>query len=222
FYSTTADLSDPAVTSVEELAEAQQHFFVPTRLADPFNHSSLVEFDTDDLLPIKTEDAVQNQVHAVHDYRVLQPKQVIDPNGNRSEVAFDALSLVVGTSIMGKATGTVEGDSFDNFTIDLAPQQISEYFDAANPRPLAIEHLGTATTRVIYDLAHVPACAASIARETHVADLGENEETRVHLSFVYSDAFGREAQTKIQADPGPLEPNDPDSAPLNPRWVGTG
>ena len=44
----------------------------------------------------------------------------------------------------------------------------------------------------------------------------------MQLSFVYSDGFGREAQTKIQAEPGPLDPNDPASPLLNPRWVGTG
>ena len=112
---------------------------------------------------------------------------------------------------MGKAAGPVEGDSFGTFTADLTPQQIEDFFDAANPRPLAIAHLGTATTRIIYDLDRVPACAASIARETHVSDLGPGEQTKVQLSFVYSDGFGREAQTKIQAEPGPLDPNDPAS-----------
>ncbi len=42
------------------------------------------------------------------------------------------------------------------------------------------------------------------------------------MSFVYSDGFGREAQTKIQAEPGPLDPNIANSPALNPRWVGTG
>ncbi len=39
---------------------------------------------------------------ATYDYRVLQPRLVTDPNGNRSEVAFDALGMVVGTAVMGK------------------------------------------------------------------------------------------------------------------------
>ena len=41
-----------------------------------------------------------------HDYRVLQPFRVTDPNGNRAEVAFDTLGLVAGTAVMGKATET--------------------------------------------------------------------------------------------------------------------
>src|SRR5204862_4062390 len=121
------------------------------------------------------------------------------------------LGLVVGTAVMGKAAGPVEGDSLAGFTPDLTPKQIGDYFDAANPRPLALAHLGPATTRIVYDLARVPACAASITRETHVSDLAAAEVARVQLNFVYSDGFGRLAQTKAQAEPGPLDPNDPAS-----------
>jgi hypothetical protein len=42
------------------------------------------------------------------------------------------------------------------------------------------------------------------------------------LSFVYSDGFGREAQTKVPAEPGLLDLNDAGSPTLNPRWAGTG
>ncbi len=222
FFSTTANVSDPADTASAELTEARQHFFSPRKFVDPFAQSRTVDYDAHDLLAIRTLDSLQNAVTAHHDYRVLQPQQMKDPNGNGSEAAFDAHGFVVGTAMMGKATGAVEGDSFDNFTTDLTPQQIKDYFDASNPRPLAIEHLGSATTRIIYDLTRVPACAASIARETHVSDLSSGELTKVQLTFVYSDGFGREAQTKIQAEPGPLDLNDPASPMLNPRWVGTG
>src|SRR5206468_3024508 len=99
---------------------------------------------------------------------------------------------------------------------------ITAFFAASNPRPLAISHLGTATTRIIYDLEQIPVCAASIARETHVNDLAPGEHTKVQLHFVYSDGFGREAQTKVQAEPGPRDPGDPNSPILDPRWVGTG
>jgi RHS repeat-associated protein len=222
FYGTTANTANLAATAAAELTEARQHFFAPRTFTDPFEHSSTVDYDTHDLLVVKTEDAVQNTVTALYDYRVLQPRQMTDPNGNRSEVRFDALGMVVGTAVMGKPTGTVEGDAFDTFIPDLTPRQIKEYFDAANPRLLAIAHLGTATSRILYDLDRVPACAASIARETHVSDVTQGTQTRVQVSFVYSDGFGREAQTKIQAEPGPLAPHDPASPSLNPRWVGTG
>jgi RHS repeat-associated protein len=222
FYNTTADAANPAAAAAAEIAEARQHFFLPRKFTDPFDHSSTVDYDPHDLLVVETEDAAQNTVTALHDYRMLQPRQITDPNGNRSEARFDALGMVVGAAVTGKAAGPVEGDLFGSFTTDLTPQEVKDYFDAANPRPLAIAHLGTATTRIIYDLERVPACAATIARETHVSDLGPGGQTKVQLNFVYSDGFGREAQMKTQAEPGPLNPNDPASPVLDPRWVGAG
>ena len=205
----------------QESSFARTHFFLPHRFQDPFGNSTVVSYDGKYvLLLVSTRDAVGNEVIADSDYRVLQPHSVTDPNGNRTEVRFDALGMVVGAAVMGRSSENV-GDSFATFTADLAQSVIQGYFDAANPRPLAINHLGTATTRIIYDLDRVPVCAASIARETHVSDL-QGKPTKVQLSFVYSDGFGREAQTKVQAEPGPLDPNDPKSLILDPRWVGTG
>ena len=218
FYSPTSGDAPP-----QELAFAREHFFLPHRFQDPFGNTTVVTYDDKYKLLIEsTCDAVDNMMKADNDYRVLQPRLITDPNGNRSEVSFDVLGMVVGTAVMGKAAGIVEGDSFDTFTVNLTAQEIKDFFDAPNPRSLAIDHLGTATTRIIYDLERVPVCAASIARETHVSDLAQGEATQVQLSFVYSDGFGREAQTKIQAEPGPLDPGDPDSSNLDPRWVGTG
>jgi RHS repeat-associated protein len=223
FYSKTAESANPAATAQAELTEARQHFFLQRKFADPFNKNRTVDYDPYDLAAIKTEDALQNIVTALHDYRVLHPYRMTDPNGNRSEVRFDALGMVVGTAVMGKDSVPVpEGDSFDDFNADLTPQQIKDYFDAANPRTLAIAHLGTATTRIIYDIDRVPGCASSIARETHVSDLEQGEQSKVHLSFLYADGAGREAQTKVQAEPGPLELDDPSAPTLDPRWVGTG
>jgi hypothetical protein len=171
-----------------------------------------------------TRDAVGNETTAKHDYRVLQPKMITDPNGNRREARFDVLGMLAGTALCGKdtAAGQLEGDSFDTFTTDLTTAQIREFFDSADPSPLAITHLGTATTRILYDLEGVPVCAASIARETHVSDIAPGIKTKVQLHFVYSDGFGREAQTKVQAEPGPLDLSDPNSPIATPRWVGHG
>ena len=139
----------------------------------------------------------------MHDYRVLRPRLITDPNGNRAEARFDALGMLAGTAVRGKATGPVEGDSFDTFTADLTPTGIAAFFDSTSPAPLASTYLGTATTRILYDLERVPVCATSIIRETHVSDLAPGAQTKVQLRFAYSDGFGREAQSKAQAEPGP-------------------
>ena len=220
----------PADTPAQELLEAQAHFFLPRQYRDPFGHSSFVDYDVHDLLVTKTEDAVQNTAQAELDYRVLQPRLITDANGNRSQVAFDALGLVVGTAVMGKATEQ-QGDRLDSiFEIDLEPAEIQAFFDAASDataqQPTAAALLGAATTRIVYDLGRFvrlgqPAFAATLARETHVSDLGPSDDPRVQVGFSYSDGFGREIQKKIQAEPGPLSGLESDTT-VSPRWVGNG
>jgi RHS repeat-associated protein len=213
---------NPGDSAPQELAFATAHFFLPHRFQDPFGNNTVVAYDSYNLLLVSTRDAVGNENLADYDYRVLQPKMMADPNDNHMEAQFDALGMLAGTAVSGKALpdGRIEGDSFNTFTPDLTPKEIAEFFDAPDPGQLAIDHLGTATTRILYDLERVPVCAASIAREAHVSDLPAG--TKVQLHFVYSDGFGREAQTKVQAGPGPRDPGDPNSPLFDPRWVGTG
>jgi hypothetical protein len=212
----------PTDTAAQELDFARAHFFLPHRYVDPFGANSIVAYDKYDLAVATTTDAVGNVTTAVTDYRVLQTTVVTDPNGNRAQALFDALGMLAGTAVQGKAAGPVEGDSFDNFTTDLSPAQIAAFFDATDPRALAVSYLGTATTRIVYDLDRAPVCAAAIARETRVGALAPGQQTQLQMHFVYSDGFGREAQTKVPAEPGPLEFTDPNAPIQNPRWVGTG
>ena len=93
-----------------EKAEAQQHFFLPRRFVDPFGNAASVDYDADDLLIVKTTDAVRTRVTATNDYRVLAPALMTDPNGNRAAAAFDVLGMVAGTAVMGKTTENL-GDS---------------------------------------------------------------------------------------------------------------
>ena len=214
---------NPDDSARQELTFAQAHFFLPHRFQDPFGNATIVAYDgKNNLSVVFTRDAIGNETTAELDYRVLQTRLVTDPNGNRTEARFDARGMLAGTALRGKAKGPIEGDSFDDFVTDLTPAEITEFFDSPDPRALANSHLGTATTRILYDLQRVAICATSIARETHVSALAPGQQTKVQLHFVYSDGFGRVAQTKVQAEPGPLDPSDPNSPVLNPRWVGTG
>ena len=137
-------------------------------------------------------------------YRVLQPELVTDPNGNRSEVRFDALGMVVGTAVMGKSTEPLLGDSLEGFQADLTLDEVRQFI--ANPEDKARALLKGASTRVVYDLDRFKRCgqapfAATLAREIHVHDPG-GDRSPIQVSFTYSDGFGREMQTKIQAEPG--------------------
>jgi hypothetical protein len=211
----------------QERDHAIKHFFVPRRYRDPFHTDevsteSLVTYDRYDLLMLETRDALDNRVIAGerdaagnltvqgNDYRVLQPWLTMDPNRNRSQVAFDALGMVVGSAVMGKP-GENLGDTLDGFDPHLTEAAILDHL--ANP--LADPHviLSNATTRLVYDLLAYhrtrdhsgpqPSTVYTLARETHSSALKAGERTRIHHSFSYSDGFGREIQQKVQAEPRP-------------------
>ena len=123
-------------------------------------------------------DAAGNIIQAGTDYRVLQPRLVMDPNGNTSQVAFDTLGLVVGSAINGKPLpAPVEGDSLDGFVADLTEAELLDHL--ANPlaNPQAI--LGRATARMLYDVFAYyrtrathnpqPGCVYALTRETQTA-----------------------------------------------------
>ncbi len=205
----------------QDIEFARNHFFLQQGSCDPFGAINRTIYDDLDLMLTSVEDPAGNIVSAFNNYRVLLPEMVTDPNGNRTEVRFDILGMVAGTAAMGKADKD-EGDSFVNFIADLPEEQTREFFRSEKPHGLAIGLLGTATSRFIYDLEHFPPCAASIAREKHTSDLQEEEKSIVHLSFLYSDGFGRESQTKVQAEPGPLDPDNKGSPVADQRWTGTG
>ncbi len=205
--------------AVQELAFAEQQFFLPLRFRDPFGQTARVEYDAHDLLKVRTADALSNHVIAVNDYRILTPAQVTDPNGNRSAVAFDVLGRVSGRAVMGKESESL-GDSLAGFHAQLTPAQIEAFFD--DPRgPIATELLAGATSRILHDEARFhrhgeAACVATIVRETHASDLGEGEETAVRVVIAYSDGLGRSVQTKVQAEPGPVEEG---GEIADPRWA---
>ena len=226
-----------ADTPQQEQAEAQSHFFLPRRFQDPFGNSSSVTYDTHDLFLSQIRDALQNTVTATNNYRVLQPEHMTDPNGNRSHVAFDTLGMVVGTAVMGKDSENL-GDSLANFEADLDDATLNQHINdplnlnSGNPANDPHELLKQATNRVVYDLFAYhrtkngadpkPAVVYSLVRETHQADLAQNERTKIQHSFSYSDGFGREIQGKVQAEPGPLDLKDQNSPAVDPRWVGSG
>lgn len=251
---------DSGDSSAQELTEAATHFFIPRRYQDPFGIDSFVEYDRYDLLVQETRDALDNRVTAGEreqvmpngsilpkkngiDYRALQPCLMMDANRNRTEVAFDAMGMVVGTSVMGKPEENL-GDSLEGFNPDLDEDVALDHL--ANPLmdPNAI--LSRASTRLVYDLfAYLrtkdrqnphPVVVYTMARETHDSDLEDGQHSKIQHSFTYSDGFGREIQKKIQAEKGKVPQRDdkggikvgPDNQPemseeeVSPRWVGSG
>jgi RHS repeat-associated protein len=257
---------DSADTPPQELAFARQRFFLPYCYRDPFHTPAVstetfVRYDAYDLLVQETLDPLGNRVtvgerdvdptqplvQPGQDYRVLQPALLMDPNRNRTEVAFDALGMVVATAVMGKPEEIpVPGDRLAaTFQADLTQAETDQFF--TDPKgPPAATLLGDATTRILYDLTRYwrepdpskkpPTFAATLARETHASEPVPAGGLRIRASFSYSDSFGREIQKKIQAEPGRVPQRDIDgkiivgsdgqpemtSSEVSPRWVGSG
>jgi len=229
---------DPAHTTAQELAHARAHFFRPGRFTDPFGHLTAVGYDRYDLLVEEMRDAVGNVVTAGaraadgslvqrgNDYRVLQAWLMSDPNRNRTAVAFDALGMVAASADMGKPEEQL-GDSLDAIESDVDPAVLAAYL----ADPLADPHalLGRATTRYLVDpfaFARTaadphpqPVVVATLARQTHEADLAPDEVTGIQQSLLYCDGLGREIQRKVLVEAGPLAPGGP---VVDPRWAGTG
>ena len=218
FYS-AGDADTPA----QELTAARAHFFVPRRSLDPFGAIARVDYDPYDLLPTTTTDPAGNVSQAQNDYRILSPTLLTDANQNTSGAAFDILGRVTGTMVAGKSG---EGDSLTGFNADLTDAQIAAV--RANPLAGPAALLGNASSRYVYDLfayfrsRNLPTPDApmvySLTRETHVSDLAGGS-TRFQHSFSYSDGLGREAQRKVQAEPGAVSGI---AGVVNPRWTATG
>jgi RHS repeat-associated protein len=236
----------PADTPAQELAYARQHFLLPHRYRDPFHTAavsteSFVTYDAYDLLMEETRDALGNRVtvgernrfdpnlplvRRRQDYRLLQPALAMDPNRNRSEVAFDTLGMVVAMAALGKPEEVpVPGDRITpTLRADLTPSEIDAFLaelDALPARPagpVARALLDDATTRFVYDLTSYrrssdssrksPAVAVTLARETHASEPAPADGLRIQVALAYSDGFGREIQKKAQAEPGPLPVRD--------------
>ena len=233
FYSPREEDSPEA-----ELNFAQRHFFMPLRFRNPFGANTTVTYDRYDLLSQEMRDAVGNLITVGerdendrlvlngNEYRVLQPRLMMDVNRNLAAVAFDVLGMVVGTAVMGKPEEHL-GDSLDGFVADPDDCLVNGYL--SNPLEDPHSLLQDATTRLVYDLFAYwrsrneeqpqPPLVAALTRETHSTDLAEGQQTKIQHSFSYSDGFGREIQKKVQAEPGPLEEG---RAEVNPRWVGSG
>ena len=142
-------------------------------------HRTLIGYDKYQFLPEKVTDAAGLTMQAIYDYRVLQPKEVIDPNGNKSLFNFTPLGLLESSFIQGKTP--TEGDQN-------RPGVRMEYgflaFDKSVPEN------------------RQPIFVRSIRQTHHDTELDvpipERDETITTVE--YSDGFGRLLQTRTQGE----------------------
>lgn len=179
-------------------ADPSAHFFLPIGVVDPLGLETIATFDKHILLIEKVEvkQAAWSVVTAVNDYRVLDPVQMTDPNGNRSAVEHDELGMVIKTAIMGKA-GSSDGD----ILTDPTTRMEYELFNWMNNRKPNFMH--------------------TFAREQHGAG-----NPRWQESYAYSNGSGGVAMVKAQAHPGKAFKVNRDGTCVemdaDPRWIGNG
>ncbi|KAF3906688.1 hypothetical protein ABW20_dc0110303 [Dactylellina cionopaga] len=212
YYSESSDLNS-------ELRQARDTFFTPKKYVDPLGHAAIVQYDGSSLRPIRSKDALENEVNATLDYRVLTNKSITDPNGNTSYVKFDELGRVIASTISGKEG---EGDSFARFEKYPSQTTINAFYQ--DPQgPAAQEMLGTASMRCIYDTATIPIRSYTIARNTHESDLQEGVRSDVQIQVTYTDGLGRVIQVMGQSEPSTINENESQPASTAGKtWICSG
>lgn len=195
------------------VAYEPEKFFTITKARDAWGNPSEIRFDNIGLLPVWIKDPLKNIIEATYDYRILQPLEIVDPNGNRQRAAYDGFGRVIRTAVMGKVDEN-KGDELSGnpraaFNENDSDTAIIEYHHD--------EFYNSNGTRPNYVHTHT--------RETHFHDLTQGEPSRWMQARVYSDGFGRELQSKARIADGKayfVESGQLDSQDDGDRWLGSG
>ena len=161
-----------------------------------------------------SESATRRHVTAAgNDYRVLQPRLVMDANRNRSRRRLRRARAGRRHRGDGQARGATVGRPLTGFDADLTETVVLAHLadPLAEPHgdPAAAPAPGSSTTCSPTSARKTepqpqPAVVYTLARETHDSDPAPAGEPKMQHAFAYSDGFGREIQKKIQAEPGPV------------------
>jgi RHS repeat-associated protein len=193
--------------------DASLHFYLPEEYTDPFGNKTTLALDGKyDLFIQSSRDAKNNSSHIANfDYRILAPSEMVDANGNHTEVAFDVHGMPVAAAIKGKqlAAGQWEGDDLSDFNFaqrNLSSQAIQQFCaDSTMNEATARSWLGRATTRFVYHFGDLNgqwnqhmAGTCSITREQH-----KSADSPLQVSLECSDGSGNVLMKKVQAEPEP-------------------
>lgn len=146
-------------------------------IRDPLGNLSEVVHDRYDLLPVRVTDAVGLTETAAYNYRVLQPAETIDPNGNRRHYQFTPMGMLQSVAVLGKADHA-EGDSLTTPSLQLV-YDFRAFMERRQPL----------SVRTIQRLHH-----------THDVEVPDAERDQTLEIVEYSDGFGRLLQTRTLAE----------------------
>jgi RHS repeat-associated protein len=230
-------------------SDAQNRFYIPVSYTDPYDAITKVKYDSYLIFVKETEDAMGNKSGVdLFNFRTLSPQRMKDMNDNLSEAITDELGLVKAMAVMGKGNEADNLDSLFEYRTTSDDNAVISFFNAGktftyNPVDADAKNLlMQATARFVYDFdvyknTGKPAVVASIIRETHYKkdEITLNPESKLQLSFEYSNGLGKVVMKKVQAEPGPAKKvtiagdtytiTDIDTSLLSPkqlRWIGNG
>ena len=147
---------------------------LPVVTLDPLGAPSRLDYDAHDLLPVRATDAVGLMVAVTPDYRILQPRELTDVNGNTRSVEFSPLGLVIAQFVRGR-----DGQGDRDLPSVRMKYDLLAFAEDGQPVSATVER------RVHHDTdTDVPAA----------------ERDDVIVSIEYSDGFGRVLQTRAQAE----------------------
>lgn len=217
-------------------SDAAQHFYLPERYTDPFGNETILQYDGKyDLFIQSSTDALGNSIGIAldhlgnkrFDYRVLAPMEMVDANGNRSEVAFNILGMVVASAVKGKGAEADDLIAFDDALLNLSAAAVQDFCtNATMNEQTAKAWLGNASARFVYHFGEErnvqgifikwegsPAGACGIVRERHAGKvvLDLLRENPLQVSLECSDGDGNVLMKKVQAEP------EQEGGPL--RWI---
>ena len=149
-------------------------------MRDSYNNEATVAYDSYRLLPETVTLPGGMQTSAEYDYRIMQVYKVTDANANITQYAFSPLGLMTKTALLAKGDGT-EGDTMEDPSVRLE----YDFFAFLNEgKPIWVK---------------------TIQRENHIHasyinTLPPDEQNATIISAEYSDGFGRQLQTRTQAE----------------------
>lgn len=208
--------------------DPQNNFYLPNQYTDPFEKNTSLTYDSKYHLFIQSSQDEMGNTSGVwieagkprFDYRVLAPIEMFDANGNRSEVVFDILGLVVAAAVKGKGSEADDLIGFDDERANPSVDDVQKFCTASEMKETtARDWLHHASARFVYHFgegrdingnftrwAERPAGACGIVRETH-----KDPASELQVSLECSDGSGNVLMKKIQAEP------EHEGGPL--RWI---
>jgi RHS repeat-associated protein len=200
-------------------------FYTPTATVDPAGNKTAYAYDSYQLMLSQVTDALDNiaQVKAI-DYQHLIPMQLVDINGNISEIKLDPLGRVIYTSQYGHEAGNPVGFVPLSQAPTLVPDSLQTII--ANPD----QYLGNTQSYFYYDPfawqnRQEPVVGLSLVAEQYPDSTIPNR-IQIHLS--YNDGLGRTLCSKAKVEPGEAFLYDPTKTPsisegyTDNRWLTSG